>query len=171
VQASIDDHVMLATPNHGLQWRPSDGMGCLPSCWQMARGSNFIAALNAGDETPGDVSYTSIYSAFDVVVSPPEQTSPVAGASNILIQDLCPLRPVDHNNMSGDAVTYALALDAFTRGGPADPARLDPATCMQASMPGARYENGFQPVVDEIASGGAEWHWMNEEPPLKPYVR
>ena len=171
VQATVDDDVMLASPNHGVQGKPSSGFPCFPSCWQMGRGSNFLAALNAGDETPGDVSYTSIYSSFDVVVAPPEQTSPLAGASNILIQDVCPLRPVDHGNMSGDAVTYAIALDALTHPGPADPARIPASTCSQSSMPGARYENGLQPVIDEIASGGPEWEYVTEEPPLKPYAR
>jgi triacylglycerol esterase/lipase EstA (alpha/beta hydrolase family) len=171
VQTSVDDDVMLASPNHGVQWRLPPEFPCMPACWQMANGSNFIAALNAGDETPGDVSYTSIYSSFDFVVTPPEETSPLDGASNILIQDVCPMRPVDHNNMSGDAVTYAIALDALTHPGPADPARIPASTCNQGSMPGARYENGLQPVIDEIASGGPEWEYVTEEPPLKPYAR
>ena len=172
VQASVDDLVMLATPNHGSYSKPRWPMQCFPSCWQMARGSNFLAALNRTDETPGAVSYTSIYTLFDELVSPiPDTTSALAGASNILIQDVCPGRPVDHLFISGDAVAYALALDAFTHPGPADPARFDPTTCQQIGMPGNDPSAGWDPVMDELTSGGPTFRWVPAEPALKSYAR
>jgi triacylglycerol esterase/lipase EstA (alpha/beta hydrolase family) len=172
VQTSVDDLVMLASPNHGIYGQPIPPMRCFAACWQLAKGSKFIAALNRSDETPGAVSYTSIYSLFDVMVPAfPDRTAVVAGASNVLIQDVCPGRPVDHVLISADAVSYALALDAFTHPGPADVRRFDPATCQQIAMPGADYNGGGGPVMDEITRGGPTFTWLPAEPPLKAYAR
>ena len=172
VQTSVDDLVMLATPNHGVYRQPAAPMRCFAACWQLAKGSKFIAALNRGDESPGTISYTSIYTAFDVLVPYlPDRTAMLSGATNVLIQDVCPGRPVDHQTITADAVSYALALDAFTHPGPASVARFDAATCSQMGMPGAEYEDGVQPVVDEIASGGPTFTWLTAEPPLKAYAR
>jgi pimeloyl-ACP methyl ester carboxylesterase len=170
VQASIDDLVMLATPNHGTYGQPPSGIRCFASCWQMGSGSRFVSALNSGDESPGAVSYTSIYTMFDELVQP-NTTSMVDGASNILIQDLCALRPVDHSLISGDAVSYALALDAFSNPGPADPARFDPAACMQAATPAADGAAGITAVTNELLAGPPQFTSAAEEPPLKPYAQ
>src|SRR5438270_1450620 len=55
-QRLVDDDVMLASPNHGVFaadiWPPGV---CTEACYQMRRTAQFIAALNAGDETPGAV--------------------------------------------------------------------------------------------------------------------
>jgi triacylglycerol lipase len=44
--------------------------GCVPALWRMRRESRFMAAFNADDETPGDVSYTSVYAITDELVQP-----------------------------------------------------------------------------------------------------
>jgi triacylglycerol lipase len=44
---------------------------CAPAVHQMRRGARFLDALNAGDETPGELDYTSIYSESDELVQPP----------------------------------------------------------------------------------------------------
>lgn len=172
VQASVDDLVMLATPNHGIARQPAPPMRCFAACWQMAKGSKFLAALNRGDESPGAISYTSIYSLLDVLVPYlPDRTAMLAGATNILLQDVCPTRPIEHVTISFDAVSYALALDAFTHPGPADVARFDPAVCRQLSIAGSDSSKGFGPVADEISRGGPTFRWLTAEPPLKPYAR
>lgn len=134
----------------------------------MAEESNYIEALNAGDESPGNVSYTSVYTLFDEMVIPqvPESTSKLDGARNVLIQDLCPGRPVDHVGLStADAVGYWLTLDAFTHPGPADPARFDIATCAQVLMPGAD-------TTQFNGEGSADFNgdYVEAEPPLKAYA-
>jgi triacylglycerol lipase len=169
VQASIDDLVMLATPNHGTYAQPT-GLSCFASCWQMGGGSRFMSALNATDETPGTVSYTSIYTMFDELVQP-NATSMLDGARNILIQDVCALRPVDHALISGDAVSYALAIDAFSNPGPADPARFNPATCFQAATPATDGAAGISAVTNEILFGTPQSALTSSEPPLKPYAQ
>jgi hypothetical protein len=68
--------------------------GCPPAIWQQAAGSRFLRALNDGrDEAPGRVAYTTVRSATDEVVQPqtgPAPTSALRGASNVLIQGVCP---------------------------------------------------------------------------------
>ena len=62
------------------------------------KGSDLLRAINAQpDETPGDVSYTTVRSATDETVQPQtgkHPTSALKGATNVLIQDVCPGR--DH---------------------------------------------------------------------------
>jgi hypothetical protein len=161
---------MLAAPSHGIYQQPPAGFPCFASCWQMTAGSQFNSALNSGDETPGDVSYTSIFSMFDLVVQP-NSTSMLNGGRNILIQDLCAFRPIDHTLISGDAVSYALALDAFSHPGPADPARFDPATCMQGATPVFDGAAGLTAVTNEILFGLPALGLPTSEPPLKPYAQ
>src|SRR5436305_13397858 len=112
---------------------------CVPALWQFAIGSNFLKALNADDETPGDVSYTSIYSLTDNLAVPqlPQSVSAQGdGATNVPIQSICPVRVVDHYEALADAVAYAVVVDAFTHPGPADPSRIDRSVCGQLFLPG-----------------------------------
>lgn len=133
VRASVDDLVTLATPHHGTM--PAQGVEvfgrCHPSCWQMAPGSAFLGALNRDDETPGDVSYTSIYSLTDELVQPafPEATAALDGASNVLMQELCPGRPVEHLQFAADAAVHAVVIDALESDGAFDRARFDIGSC------------------------------------------
>ncbi|MDT0636417.1 lipase, partial [Salinisphaera sp. W335] len=117
---ALEDFVLIAGPNHGTTVAfPADllgslfetlGLGGLPvgllpeSIYQFARGSDFVTALNAGDETPGDIDYTNLYTVFDELVQP---VSPVPTAAldfgkdnpqvaNILLQDVCPGHLTEH---------------------------------------------------------------------------
>ena len=71
--SKVDDLVGLAPSNHGtsnpLLLTPGLGYLC-PSCLQQKTGSAFLKRLNAGDETPGPVSYTNIVTRYDEVVLP-----------------------------------------------------------------------------------------------------
>src|SRR4051794_19263939 len=136
-RALVDDLVLLASPNHGISAADlCAGSGnCWPAVWQMATGSHFLSALNAGDETPGGVAYTNVFSRSDELVEP-STTVPLAGASNVAVQDLCPGRAVHHGGLLDDATTWALVLDALTHPGGADPARVGPSVCAGAFAPG-----------------------------------
>lgn len=75
---SVDDWVSLAGPNHG-----SDAPDLCPGvpCTELRPDSKFLAKLNRGDETPGDVHYGTFWSACEEAVVPPESTV-LDGASN-----------------------------------------------------------------------------------------
>jgi triacylglycerol lipase len=79
--AKIDDWVSLGGSNHGTT--TADYCFWTVSCREMRLGSTFLAALNAGDETPGAVHYGTWRSPCDQVVDP-DSTVPLSGATNFL---------------------------------------------------------------------------------------
>jgi hypothetical protein len=172
LQALVDDSVSLAGPHHGID--SADAVcttgSCFPAAHQMRHGSKFLAALNAGDETPGPVSVTSVSSNTDELVQP-AGTARLAGASNIQLQELCPLRVVHHGGLLSDNATFVLVMDALTNPGPASPTRFAPLACNQLTMPG----------VDDLVSGNAQVYGnglvtlvtapqTSSEPSLEPYA-
>lgn len=100
---------------------------CRPAAWQMRPASALIAALNADDETPGDVPYTSIFSNTDTTSVPP--TSTLVGATNIAVQDACPGREVGHAQFTSDAAVFELVRFALETEGPIEPTWVHPDVC------------------------------------------
>jgi triacylglycerol lipase len=124
--AKVDDLVGLAPSNHGTT-TPLAAYGDLyacRACAQQAAGSPFITALNAGDETPGDISYTQVETRNDEVVTPYTSAFLDSG-TNVLLQDKCPADPVEHLTIVADPVALQWVESALGRPGPADP-RLVP---------------------------------------------
>jgi triacylglycerol lipase len=128
----VEDLVGLAPSNHG-----TDNPGALvagatfcPACDQQRAGSSFLTQLNAGDETPGSVSYTQIETRYDEVVTPYTSAFLTGGANtaNVLLQDACPAEVIDHHEMPNDALAIRWALQALGRTGPADLAH--PPSCV-----------------------------------------
>lgn len=177
IAGSIDDYVSLATPQHGTVVADmlcmQNLIGCTEAVQQQRTTSVFLAALNAGDETPGAVSYTSLYSLNDEIVPQVGAPSVLAGASNILVQDACPARPVSHLGQLTDAAVFALVLDALSHAGPAALSRFDPATCQTLFAPGmepagvllANTVNYFDAAGGVFTTGAAP------EPALRDYTR
>jgi triacylglycerol esterase/lipase EstA (alpha/beta hydrolase family) len=173
VRRLVDDDISLAGPHHGATGAEQvcTTGSCAAAAQQMRFGSHFLTALNRGDETPGDVDYTSVFSQNDELVQPPSSAR-LDGAVNVLVQDLCPGRSVHHGGALHDAAVFAVVLDALTHPGPADPARVDRAACLRPWMPG----------VDEPVTGNAmlygpaflallQHDTVPAEPPLAPYAR
>ena len=177
VRAVVDDIVTLAGPHHGTATADGScsGGSCDEAVWQMRQGSEFIATLNSFAETLPGIDYTSIYSVHDELVQPaaPVATAALEGASNILIQDLCPGRPVAHSAEPVDAAVFALVLDALSTDGPADPARFDPAVCAETYMPGLTDDDGT--IAQAVIYGNGSETFGDHpdsasEPPLKWYA-
>jgi triacylglycerol lipase len=74
----VDAWVSLGGPNHGTSTANDCG---LSPCLEMRPGSNFLAALNAGDETPGTVRYATWWTPADQTVLPTSSVL-LTGASN-----------------------------------------------------------------------------------------
>ena len=171
----VDDLVLLASPNHGITAADlcAASGNCWPAVWQMRTGSDFLTALNAGDETPGTVSYTNVYSLTDELVEP-STTVPLSGASNVAVQSVCPGRVVHHGGLLDDAVAGALVLDALGHPGGADAARVSPATCAEAFMPGVSAQDavsGNALLYSRAAQAFSEHPGVTSEPAPAPYVR
>ncbi|QEC48338.1 hypothetical protein FSW04_12685 [Baekduia soli] len=146
LRARVSDVVSVSGTQHGAPASPSCAtQGCPPAFWQQAQGSNLLRALNNGrDETPGrDTAWTTVRSATDEIVRPQtgaHPTSALRGASNILIQSVCPGRQVSHLATTVDSVTLAVLRDAVRHAGPARASRLPRTVC---SHP---YGDGLDPT-------------------------
>ena len=125
--AHVDDLVGIAPSNHGTALTGADnpfselvGYAC-PACVQQGAGSAFLRRLNAGDETPGDVSYTQITTRYDEVVVPHTSGYLTAGpnTANVTLQDRCPFELAEHLTIPLATPTQSLVLDALTHAGPA----------------------------------------------------
>lgn len=121
----VDDLVGLAPSNHGTT-NPGafvTGQTVCEACDQQRAGSDFLLELNAGDETPGRVSYTVVQTMYDEVVTPFTSAFLAGGANtaNILLQDACPAEVVDHHEIPNSQLAVRWTLQALGRPGPADP--------------------------------------------------
>jgi triacylglycerol esterase/lipase EstA (alpha/beta hydrolase family) len=174
----VDDYVSMAGTNQGSVFADAScATDCLPSLWQQrTSGSLFQAALNNGDETPGSVSYTSVFSMTDEIIEPvaPEPVAAIRGASNIAVQDICPGRYVGHVQSASDAAYFGVVLDALTHVGPADPSRIDRNYCTQTFMPYVDPEEAVVRTAEIYVFAGVvqgEHAKVSAEPPLRPYAR
>lgn len=194
-RAAVDDFVMLAGPNHGTERAQNGGLlpllsavGLVPEViYQFAPRSQFMQATNAGDETPGEISYTVLYTELDELVQPvrPVPTAAVdygldnPRVANILLQDVCPGRFVDHVTIGlSDRLAFELVLDALSHDGPADVVRAGGAElCGLAALVPEQIvaPDAVQDVVSvlqqEPVNGLPEPHFATEEPPLQDYAQ
>ena len=77
-ESKVDDWVSLGGPNHGTEF----ANWCFStSCVEMRIGSTFLNELNAGDETPGTVSYGTWWSPCDEIINPDSSVA-LSGATN-----------------------------------------------------------------------------------------
>ena len=196
VRPMVDDAIGMAPSNEG-----TDLVHLLPTCLttgcpvaaiQQRTGSEFLRALNSQTRTFEGISYTNIASRLDEVVvqsgalgSGKPSFLPTDGRSkavrNVLIQDVCPLDLSEHLLVGTTSnTTYALAMDALTHDGPADPERARAAACSTPIMPGVRLDALDANVkLLQALPGLASVAGLNllgvplvrDEPPLKDYVR
>jgi hypothetical protein len=124
LRRKVSDVLAAAGTQHGT----TVGLGgcsasspCPPADWQQGAGSKLLRALNSQpDETPGNVSYTTVRSLTDETVQPQSGKHPssaLQGASNIVIQNVCPGRTTSHIGTILDSVTFAAFVDAVAHGG------------------------------------------------------
>jgi triacylglycerol lipase len=185
----VDDVITLATPHHGTVIADSTGVYSCEACWQMRTASDFITTLNTWDETPGDISYTSIYTRFDELVVPAESAVLDKGVTpsnsfSIAVQDVnvaCSARPTDHLGMAGDAVAHALVLGALnnrrtgSHNGTAAGVVVGADTCARASFssmpPPSQWPTTMSAWMANLSTFPQNGRPATSEPPLAPYVR
>ena len=124
----VDDVVSIAGTHHGSTFPLlASGLSC-PACRQQAAGSAFLRDLNAGDETPGRVSWTQVTTRYDQVVLPHTSghLAPGPRTTNVTVQDLCPGDLSEHVLLPNSGTTVGVVLDALGR---RRPARLSGPGC------------------------------------------
>jgi len=163
LRRKVSDVIAAAGTQHGT----NIGIGgcsasapCPPADWQQVKGSHLLRAINSQpDETPGNVSYTTVRSLTDETVQPQggkHPTSSLDGASNILIQGVCPGRTTSHIGTAVDSVTFAAFVDAVAhtgkaKAGAARASRFPPDVCSHPYAPGL---NEAQTTAFLTAAGG-----------------
>jgi hypothetical protein len=182
LREKVTDVVAAAGTQHGTTlFDPAAcaASGCAPALWQQAAGSRLLAALNAQpDETPGPTAWTTVRSTTDESVTPqtgPHPTSALKGATNVVIQSVCPGRQVSHIGTILDSVTFAAFADAVAHKGAARVARLPKDVCAHPYAPGLD-EAGTAAIVGG-AGGLIAGRLVNQvpkvtaEPPVRAYAR
>ncbi|MGC5308856.1 esterase/lipase family protein [Micromonospora zamorensis] len=120
--AAIGRYVSLGTPHYGtyvaniVAFLGLGSCAGVVACQQMTIGSAFLADLNAGDDTPGAVRYTTIRTLQDELVRPTGNAVVNDGATNVLIQTYCPLRVVGHLGLVLDGTAYTIVRGALVDG-------------------------------------------------------
>ncbi|WP_459958184.1 lipase family alpha/beta hydrolase [Nocardia sp. IFM 10818] len=112
-------------------------LGSSTAAVQQAAGSPFITALNAGGDTVPGVRYTTIGSRVDEMIQPRENIAlKGAGATNLVLQDLCADNLTGHFHMVYDPYVQQLVLNT-----------LDPAHARQPTCAPVAFGTGIKEVV------------------------
>jgi pimeloyl-ACP methyl ester carboxylesterase len=178
----VDDVIGFAPSNHGTKDAEfSCQSSCAPANWQQSDIAEFIKALNSYQETFPGISYTVVYTHTDEIVTPnfdDTGSSSLHGGggeiTNEAVQDICPLDLTEHNGLGTvDNVAYALAVDALSHPGPADPSAIDPGVCSEPLMPGVdpqTFPTDAAAAAADLLINEANGPSVSAEPPLKCYV-
>ncbi len=175
-RALVDDVIGFAPSNHGTtQASASCGDGeCTAADWQQWDISHFMKALNSGAETFRGISYTSVYTHTDEIVQPNQDAKTGSSSlrtgdgrrTNVATQDICPNDTNEHLLIGLiDPVAYALAIDALTHDGPADPKRIPATVCAQ------QFHQGINPATfpaDSSAALADYESYQGKEIPAEP---
>jgi len=119
--AEVDSAISLGAPHYGAavaNLLNLLGLGTcagVVACRQMTIGSPFLAALNAGDDTIGNVRYTNIASVNDGIVQPYTTSflNNDGNNANVRVQSQCPFRVVGHVGLPYDGTVYSAIQDAL----------------------------------------------------------
>ena len=112
--------VTLGSPHHGAELAQlGSAFGrCPEGCRQLAPGSDLLRALNDDDETPDGPAWTSVWTVQDDVVTPPD-TARLTGATNVVMQDVCPGVTLTHGELPRSPLVVGVVVAALRAGAPA----------------------------------------------------
>ncbi|HEX5543303.1 MAG TPA: alpha/beta fold hydrolase [Micromonospora sp.] len=115
----VGRYISLGTPQQGtyvaniMNFVGLGSCAGVVACQQMTIGSDFLAGLNAGDQTPGAVRWITVRTWQDELVRPVDNATLADGATNVLVQSSCPLRVVGHLGLVLDGTTYTVVRQAL----------------------------------------------------------
>lgn len=176
-RTAVDDYIGLAPGVGGTRLGNilcSPG-ACPEIAWQVRFGSRYLTRLHEGG-LPEGPSYTSIYTTLDEAVFPQPDASAIPGGSNVSIQSVCPARFVEHGTILADGAAWALAVDALTHAGPADPSRVTTwrTVCREQFLPHIDVGRMAAKVGGGLVSAAAALlsrPFVTSEPELPGYAR
>lgn len=177
----VSDVLAAAGTQHGTTASSrscSEASPCPPAYWQQAAGSQLLRALNRQPfEAPGPTAWTTVRSASDETVQPQSGANPTSaleGATNILIQGVCPGRVTSHIGTEVDSVTFAAFADAISHKGPAKASRLPADVCAHPYATGLD-EQFTANILDSsgglVGGQGSLVPTVGAEPKVRAYVK
>jgi hypothetical protein len=185
LRAKVADAILVSGPQHGTTWGAARPVidtlcatGCPPAYIQQTQGSDLLAAIDdEPDETPGHPRWTTVRSMTDELVQPQGGPAPAAalhGASNIVIQRICPGREVRHSATAYDSVAYAALVHALRSQRATTAARLPGGVCEHRFAPGLDDATVDQLVADRtsdsLARAAVYQPKVTVEPPVRRYA-
>ena len=134
--------VTIGSPLHGTQIAGlavalnMPASVCGVACRQMAPGTSLLASLSAAEPAVTGVPWTSMWTTDDQVVLPPDSAR-FAGATNVVLQQICADDVANHLNLPADPLVIGLTLQALDSANPASPSASD-CTSLRALGGGSR---------------------------------
>jgi triacylglycerol lipase len=120
--------VTLGSPHHGTRVaglaRAFAASSCPEACHQLAPDSPVLGELNDGDQTPSGPRWTSVWTDFDQVVTPPD-SGRLEGATDIRLQSVCADERVDHSGLPDAPLVAGIVLEAVGSAASAAPTAAD----------------------------------------------
>jgi len=116
----------LGSPQHGTSQAALGSQlagGCPAACEQLVPDSDLLRRLNAGDETPDGPVWATVRSTADRVVTPVDSAA-LAGALNVVVQEVCPGSTAAHPDLPSDPVVLAMLSTALGAGPAVAPSRV-----------------------------------------------
>lgn len=173
----VEDLVALApTLGQGVSGEVQCQVPCTAPFQQRRAGSVFFQQVSAHPLPPeaGRASITTIATLTDEIATPEPAASHLDGATNIVLQDVCPAKVVDHFGLVADGTVAALVLDGLQHDGPVDPARLPSDACTRTFPPGtdpvAAAPLIAAAVANDLQANGNATK-LSAEPPVRCWVR
>ncbi|MCU1693450.1 MAG: Conserved putative secreted protein [Frankiales bacterium] len=169
----VEDYVGLApTFNVGVTGEVMCQRPCSAPFQQRRAGSRYFAGVRSHPLPPGP-SYTTIATLTDEIATPEPEASRLDGARNVVLQERCPAKAVDHFALVTDGTVFALVLDGLTHAGTVDPARVPTSACLDTLPPGtdpvAVAPLVAQAVANDLAANQAA-EKLDREPPVRCYT-
>ncbi len=170
----VEDYIGLApTFNVGATGEVMCQRPCSAPFQQRRAGSRYFAGIRSHALPPGP-SYTTIATLTDEIATPEPEASRLDGATNVVLQERCPAKVVDHFALVTDGSVFALVLDGLTHAGPVDPARIPTAACLDTLPPGSDPVTiaplVAEAVANDLAANGAS-EKLDAEPPVRCYTQ
>ena len=170
----VEDYVGLAPT---LQPGVTGDVMCLRPCsapFQQRRAESVYFSSVSAHPLPDGPSYTTIATRYDEIAAPAPEASRLDGAVNVVLQDPCPTKVVEHFGLVTDGTVLQLVRDGLEHPGPVDVTRLPTADCALA-LPAGSDPATVAPLVAEavandlVANGQSEK--LEQEPAVRCYVR
>jgi triacylglycerol lipase len=172
----VEDYIGLApTFGQGVTGEVQCAMPCTAPFQQRRAGSAFFQDVTAHPlpTSPQGASLTTIATLTDEIATPEPTASHLDGATNVILQESCPAKAVDHFGLLIDGTVAALVLDGLQHPGPVDPSRVPVTACLDQLPSGADPVTVLPAAARAVAAdlqANAAATKLTAEPPVRCWV-